>query len=187
MVIAARVGVYLAACWLTIGVLANGLFPHAVFAVAALALYTTLPLVAFVKWRGWPFYPNAAFRLLVVRPFWYTQLMLPLVAVGSTLGVLVGSLFDFPLEGGRIAAAVVLTVVGVLLIAGYLGSRQLVVREVDASIPDLPEEFDGLSIGLLYRSSGRKRSIAATFSPAESRATAMTQLRTKSTTNQRPS
>jgi uncharacterized protein len=146
MVIAARVGVYLAACWLTIGVLANGLFPHAVFAVVALALYTTLPLAAFVKWRGWPFYPNAAFRLLVVRPFWYTQLMLPLVAVGSTVGVLVGSLFDFPLEGGRIAAAVVLTVVGVLLIAGYLGSRHLVVREVDASIPDLPAEFDGLSI-----------------------------------------
>jgi predicted MPP superfamily phosphohydrolase len=146
MVIAARVGIYLAACWLTIGVLANGLFPHAVFAVAALAFYTTLPLAAFVKWRGWPFYPNAAFRLLVVRPFWYTQLMLPLVAVGSTVGVLVGSLFNFPLEGGRIAAAVVLTVVGVLLIAGYLGSRHLVVREVDASIPNLPAEFDGLSI-----------------------------------------
>jgi predicted MPP superfamily phosphohydrolase len=146
MVIAARVGIYLAACWLTIGVLANGLFPHAVFAVVALALYTTLPLVAFVKWRGWPFYPNAAFRLLVVRPFWYTQLMLPLVAVGSTVGVLVGSLFNFPLEGGRIAAAVVLTVVGALLIAGYLGSRHLVVREVDASIPNLPAEFDGLSI-----------------------------------------
>ncbi len=146
MVIAARVGIYLAACWLTIGVLANGLFPHAVFAVVALALYTTLPLAAFVKWRGWPFYPNAAFRLLVVRPFWYTQLMLPLVAVGSTVGVLVGSVFGFPLEGGRIAAAVVLTVVGVLLIAGYLGSRHLVVREVDASIPDLPAEFDGLSI-----------------------------------------
>ena len=146
MVIAARVGIYLAACWLTIGVLANGLFPHAVFAVVALALYTTLPLAAFVKWRGWPFYPNAAFRLLVVRPFWYTQLMLPLVGVGSTVGVLVGSVFGFPLEGGRIAAAVVLTVVGVLFIAGYLGSRHLVVREVDASIPNLPEEFDGLSI-----------------------------------------
>src|SRR3954463_4918365 len=146
MVIAARVCIYLAACWLTIGVLANGLFPHAVFAVVALALYTTLPLVAFVKWRGWPFYPNAAFRLLVVRPFWYTQLMLPLVGIGSTLGVLVGSLFGFPLEGGRIAAGIVLTVVGVLLVAGYLGSRHLVVREVDASIPDLPAEFDGLSI-----------------------------------------
>src|SRR3954468_8022909 len=146
MVIAARVGIYLAACWLTIGVLANGLFPHAVFAVVALALYTTLPLAAFVKWRGWPFYPNAAFRLLVVRPFWYTQLMLPLIGIGSTVGVLVGAIFGFPLLGGRIAAGIVLTVVGTLLIAGYLGSKQLVVREVDASIPDLPAEFDGLSI-----------------------------------------
>jgi len=146
MVIAARVGLYLAACWLTIGVLANGLFPHAVFVVVALALYTTLPVAAFARWRGWPFYPNAAFRLLVVRPFWYTQLMLPLIGIGSTVGVLVGAIFGFPLLGGRIAAGIVLTVVGTLLIAGYLGSKQLVVREVDASIPDLPAEFDGLSI-----------------------------------------
>ena len=146
MLIAARVGVYLAACWLTIGVLANELFPHAVLAVAALALYTTLPLLAFVRWRGWPFYPNAAFRLLVVRPFWYTQLMLPLVGVGATAGVLVGAVFGDPLTGGRIAAALVIIFVGTILIAGYLGSRQLVVREVDASIPGLPPEFDGLSI-----------------------------------------
>ena len=146
MVIAARVGLYLAACWLTIGTLANGLFPHAIPVVAALAAYTTLPLLVFVRWRGWPFYPNAAFRLLVVRPFWYTQLMLPLVGIGSTAGVLVGSLFGHPLTGGRMAAAVVLIVVGTLLIAGYLGSRQLVVREVDASIPGLAPEFDGLAI-----------------------------------------
>ena len=146
MVIAARVGVYLGACWLTIGVLANGLFPHAVFVVVALAAYTTLPLLVFIRWRGWPFYPNAAFRLLVVRPFWYTQLMLPLVGIGSAVGVLVGALLGQPLAGGRIAAALVLVIVGSLLVAGYLGSRQLVVREVDASIPGLAPEFDGLAI-----------------------------------------
>jgi predicted MPP superfamily phosphohydrolase len=146
MVIATRVGLYLAACWLTIGMLANGLFPHAVLAVVTLALYTTLPLAVFARWRGWPFYPNAAFRLLVIRPFWYTQLMLPLVGIGSTVGVLVGAPFGFALGGGRIAATIVLIVVGTLLIAGYLGSRQLVVREVDASIPGLPVEFDGLAI-----------------------------------------
>ena len=146
MVIAARVGLYLGACWLTIGVLANGLFPHAVPVVAALAAYTTLPLLVFIRWRGWPFYPNAAFRLLVVRPFWYTQLMLPLVGIGSTAGVLVGSLLGHPLTGGRVAAAAVLVILGSLLIAGYLGSRQLVVREVDASIPGLSPEFDGLAI-----------------------------------------
>jgi predicted MPP superfamily phosphohydrolase len=146
MVIAVRVGMYLAACWLTIGVLANGLFPHAVLVVVGVALYTTLPLLVFVRWRGWPFYPNAAFRLLVVRPFWYAQLMLPLVSVGATAGVLVGALLGNPLLGGRIAAAIVIVSVGTMLIAGYLGSRQLVVREVDASIPGLPAEFDGLSI-----------------------------------------
>ena len=146
MVIAARVGLYLTACWVTIGVLANGLFPHAVLAVVGLALYTTLPLVVFVRWRGWPFYPNAAFRLLVVRPFWYTQLMLPLVGIGSTAGVLIGSVFGHPLTGGRVAAAVVIIVVGSLLVAGYLGSRHLVVREVDASIPGLAPEFDGLVV-----------------------------------------
>jgi predicted MPP superfamily phosphohydrolase len=145
-VIAARVGVYLGACWLTIGVLANGLFPHAVLAVVGLAVYTTLPLVAFIRWRGWPFYPNAAFRLLVVRPFWYTQLMLPFVGVGATAGVLVGAMFGHPLSGGRMAAAAVIIFVGTMLIAGYLGSRQLVVREVDASIPGLPREFEGLAI-----------------------------------------
>jgi uncharacterized protein len=145
-VIAARVGLYLAACWLTIGVLVNGLFPHAVPAVVALALYTTLPLLVFVRWRGWPFYPNAAFRLLVVRPFWYTQLLLPFIGITATAGVLVGSVFGLPLAGGRIAAAAVLVVLATVLIAGYLGSRQLVVREVEASIPGLAPEFDGLAI-----------------------------------------
>ena len=145
-VIAARVALYLGACWLTIGVLADGLVPHAILVVVMVALYTTLPLLVFMRWRGWPFYPNAAFRLLVVRPFWYTQLMLPLVGVGATAGVLVGAVFGFPLVGGRIAAAIVIAVVGSLLMAGYLGSKSLVVREVDASIPGLPSEFDGLSI-----------------------------------------
>lgn len=146
LVIAARLSLYLGACWLTIGVLANGLFPHAVLVVMALALYTTLPLLVFIRWRGWPFYPNAAFRLLVIRPFWYTQLLLPLVGGGATLGVLIGAPFGYALAGGRIAAAVVVCVVGTVLAAGYLGSRQLVVREVDASIPGLSPEFDGLAI-----------------------------------------
>jgi uncharacterized protein len=145
-VIAARVALYLGACWLTIGMLANGLFPHAIPVVVALALYTTLPLLVFMRWRGWPFYPNAAFRLLVVRPFWYTQLMLPVIGVGATAGVVVGAVFGYPLIGGRIAAAIVMAVVGSLLLAGYLGSKSLVVREVDASIPGLAAEFDGLSI-----------------------------------------
>ena len=145
-VITARLGLYLGASWLIVGALANGLFPHALLAVVAIALYTTLPLAVYARWRGWPFYPKAAFRLLVVRPFWYTQLVLPFLSVGATVGVLIGALFGQPLLGGRIAAAVVLCILGSVLFAGYLGTRRLVVREVDASIPGLPQEFDGLAI-----------------------------------------
>ena len=146
LLIAVRLGLYLGASWLIIASLANGLFPHALAAVIALALYTTLPLAVYARWRGWPFYPKAAFRLLVVRPFWYTQLMLPFVSVASIVGVLVGAAFGQPLTGGRIAAGVVLCLIGSVLVAGYLGTRRLVVREVDASIPGLPPEFDGLAI-----------------------------------------
>jgi len=145
-VIVVRVGVYLGACWLAVGVLAGGYSRAAGIAVAALAVYTTVPLVVFARWRGWPFYPDAVFRLLVVRPFWYTQLLLPLVALGGTIGVLIGALVGHPLPGGQIAALGVLVGVGVVLLAGYVGSRQLVVRRVDASIPGLAPEFDGLTI-----------------------------------------
>jgi predicted MPP superfamily phosphohydrolase len=145
-VIAVRVGLYLVACWLTVASLANGLFPHAVLAVGLLALYTTVPLVVFIRFRGWPFYPDAAFRLLVVRPFWYAQLLLPLVAAGGVIGVFIGAPFGMALVGGRFAAATVLIIVGALLIAGYLGSKHLVVRRVEASLPGLAPDFDGLTI-----------------------------------------
>jgi uncharacterized protein len=145
-VIAARVGLYLGACWLTVGVLAAGYSRAAGIAVAVLAVYTTVPLIVFARSRGWPFYPDAVFRLLVVRPFWYTQLMLPLVALGGTIGVLIGALVGHALGGGQVAALAVLVGVGVVLLAGYVGSRQLVVRRVDASIPGLAPEFDGLVI-----------------------------------------
>ena len=146
LVIAARLGLYLSASWLIVGALADGLFPHALAVVIAIAIYTTLPLAVYARWRGWPFYPKAAFRLLVVRPFWYTQLMLPFVSVAGTAGVLIGSAFGSALLGGRIAAGAVLCVMSAVLFAGYLGTRRLVVREVDASIPGLPPEFDGLAI-----------------------------------------
>jgi predicted MPP superfamily phosphohydrolase len=146
LLIAVRLGLYLGASWLIIASLAYGLFPHALAVVIGLALYTTLPLAVYARWRGWPFYPKAAFRLLVVRPFWYTQLVLPFVGVAAIAGVLIGAAFGQPLAGGRIAAGVVLCLVGSILIAGYLGTRRLVVREVDASIPGLPPEFDGLAI-----------------------------------------
>jgi predicted MPP superfamily phosphohydrolase len=147
--IAARLAVYLVVAWGTLGALVSGLFPGAAFALVALALYTTLPLLAYVRWRGWPFYPGKAFRLLVVRPFWYAQLMLPVVAAAGLLGVLAGAPFGHALSAGQIAAGVALLALVAMLGVGYLGAGHLVVRRVDVEVPGLAHEFDGLRIAQL--------------------------------------
>jgi hypothetical protein len=145
----ARFIAYLITCWgvilaLTAGV---GVVPAAV--AGAIALYATLPVLAFLRWRRWPFYPTAAFRLLVVRPALYIQLLLPFVAAAGVLGALAGAPFAHPLRGGQIGALGILIAGSVLLVTGYLGTRRLVVRHVDAEVPGLPVEFDGLRIAQL--------------------------------------
>jgi predicted MPP superfamily phosphohydrolase len=147
--IAVRAGAYLLAAWGTLAVLAAGLFPGALAFTLAFAVYTTLPILAFVRWRGWPFYPGRKWRLLVVRPFWYTQLVLPLVAAAGLIGLLLGAPFGEALVVGRLLAGAVLAFVASLLALGYLGSGKLVIRQVDVEVPGLAQEFDGLRIAQL--------------------------------------
>jgi hypothetical protein len=144
-----RFAIYLTAAWTTIGALVAGAFPYAVAATVAAALYTTLPLAIFLRWRGWPFYPNAAFRLLVVRPFLYTLLVLPVVSAAGLLGLIGGAPFGHALAAGQLAALVALVIVGVILGAGYFGSGWLVVRRVDVDVPGLDPAFEGLRIAQL--------------------------------------
>src|SRR6185312_14831763 len=129
--VAVRILAYFGLAWGTLIMLATGLFPGSGLVALAIAAYFTAPLIAFIRWRGWPFYPNAAFRLFIVRPFWYAQLLLPLVAAGGLLGALGGWPFGHALAAGRVAMATVFVVVAAILLAGYLGSRRLVVRRVD--------------------------------------------------------
>ncbi len=148
-VVALRAAAYFLAAWGTLALLAAGSFPGAAIVVLGLAAYSTLPLLVYLRWRGWPFYPGAAFRLVVVRPFLYANLLLPLVAGAGVIGALAGAPFGRALLFGRIAAIAVLGAMGLVLVAGYVGSRWLVVRRVDAFVPDLPASFDGLRIAQL--------------------------------------
>jgi uncharacterized protein len=140
---------YLIASWSVVLALTADASAAAAVAVGAIALYSTLPIFLFLRRRRWSFYPNAAFRLLVVRPVLYVQLLLPFVAAAGALGTLVGALLGRPLWGGQIAAVGMLVAGSLLLITGYLGARRLVVRRVDAAVPGLPAEFDGLRIAQL--------------------------------------
>jgi predicted MPP superfamily phosphohydrolase len=119
---------------------------YAIVVTVAVALYTTLPLAVFLRSGGWSFYPTAAFRLLVMRPFWYAQLVLPVVAAGTVLGLIVGAAFGAPLAGARWFASIVSIAMATFIVAGYFGSRRLVVRELDASLPTLPPAFEGVTL-----------------------------------------
>lgn len=144
--IALRVLVYVVSAWGTLAFLAAGLFPGARAITVLVAVYTTLPILVYARYRGWPFYPGTAFRLLVVRPFWYTQLVLPVVAAAGLLGLLAGAPFASAVILGRTFAGGAFAVMASVLALGYLGSRHLVVRHVETEVPDLSLAFDGLRI-----------------------------------------
>jgi predicted MPP superfamily phosphohydrolase len=136
---------YLATCWTMIGVA----LPHrtgALVAVIVAALYTSLPLLLFLRFGGWPFYPRKAFRLFVLRVFWYTQLVLPLVGGATLLGLLIGAPFGHALTAARVAASIIAATLATFIAIGYLGASALVARDVVAELPDLPPEFDGFRI-----------------------------------------
>ena len=120
--------------------------PWATLGVVLVAAYVTLPILLLIRWRGWPFYPGAAFRVLVVRATIYAQLLLPIVGGGALLGILGGAAFGAPLQVGRWAAGVVLAIAAAFLIAGYVGSRWLSVRSFEVAIPGLPAGLDGLRV-----------------------------------------
>jgi predicted MPP superfamily phosphohydrolase len=141
-----RIGIYFAAAWGIVAALASGLFPGAPFIAIAIGAYTTIPVLVFARWRGWPFYPGAAFRLFVVRPFWYTQILLPLVAGMGLIGIAIGLAFEYPILVGQIFAGSTLAVATIVLVIGYVGSRSLVTRQVEFGVPSLPESFEGLRI-----------------------------------------
>jgi predicted MPP superfamily phosphohydrolase len=143
--VALRAALYYLLCWSVIA----GLVPSSGasrWAVLGLAVATTAPLVAFIVQGGWIAYPTAAFRLFVVRPVLYTQLLLPLVAGAGLLGLLVGTPFGVAVTAGRIAALAVLGLMVTLLAAGYMGSARLVRREVEVTVPGLPAAWSGLRI-----------------------------------------
>lgn len=133
-------------CWTLLAVVASAATPALAIVVAGIALYTTIPLLLFLRWRGWPFYPRAAFRLLVVRVALYAQLLLPIAAAAAAVGLLAGWPLGMPLLLGRVLTGAALSIAVLVLLGGYVGSKRLVVREVDARVPGLDDAFNGLRI-----------------------------------------
>ena len=91
-------------------------------------------------------YPSARVRLFVFRPFWYFQLGMLLSGLAGAAGFLAGAPFGAARLAGRTTWLTAAALFILLAIAGYIGSRRLLVRRLDAQFPDLPEGLDGMRI-----------------------------------------
>jgi predicted MPP superfamily phosphohydrolase len=133
-------------CWAIVGGLLAPVVPGGWWTVVVTAVAALSPLAALVLGFRRRLYPGALFRLWVLRPFWYSQLLLPLLAASGLVGAVAGVPFGVAGTAGRAAMAVVLALAALVGMAGYAGSRRLVVREVVASWPELPAALDGVRI-----------------------------------------
>jgi predicted MPP superfamily phosphohydrolase len=135
-----------ALCWLVIGALLAPGIPGGAVAVVSAALLALAPVVPMARSMLGRRYPSASMRRLVFRPFWYVQLLLPILTAIALVAVLVGLPFGSAGEAGRLAIVSATAVYIVLILWGYVGSRRLVVRPLELRFEALPAGLDGLRI-----------------------------------------
>jgi uncharacterized protein len=135
-----------AGSWLVVGALLAPVVGGWRTIGAAALLFTVAPLAVFVRSRTGDRYPGALVRLLVFRPMWYAQLLLLLAAITGAAAALVGLPFGAAGVLGRAGIAAVALAFMLLSVAGYLGSRALVITRLTATLPSLPPALEGLRI-----------------------------------------
>ena len=136
-------------CWSIIGLLWAPYLPGGWLVVGLLAIAVSLPLALLVRGFSGGAYPSAATRLFVMRPFWYSQLMVPLLAISGLLGIIIGLPFGASMSTGRWSMAILGGIMAALFLVGYAGARSLRVRRFEARFPNLPEGLDGLRVAQL--------------------------------------
>ncbi len=130
--------------WLIIGALLAPVLPGYGLPILIAALVSAVPLLFFSRIRTG--YPSSAVRIWIIRPFWYVQLGLPLIAAGGALGFLAGAPFGSAVSTGRWALLIAASAYAITAAAGYIGSRWLRVKELEARFPDLPAALEGTRI-----------------------------------------
>lgn len=114
--------------------------------VAALAMLGALPMLFVLRGFVGRHYPTANARLFVLRPFWYVQVALPLLAITSLVGMMIGLPFGASLVTARWLLVFALAALVVFALVGYVGSRMLVTKTFVAEHPDVPEDLEGMRV-----------------------------------------
>jgi predicted MPP superfamily phosphohydrolase len=138
--------VWTATWWLILGALLHSVLPGGWLTVLGVAVLCTSPLLGLVRGLDRRTYPSALRRIWLVRPFWYTQLFLPLLGASGLVGALGGLPFGASGLAGRWVLALAAVGAAVLGLMGYATTRRLVVRHLDVGFDHLPAGLEGMRI-----------------------------------------
>ena len=138
--------VWLGGSWLAVGALLRPVLPGGWETVTAVMAILSVPVFVLMRAFGGAVYPSALTRLLVLRPFWYAMLFLPLIAVAGVIGAVAGLPFGASGVVGRWAMAGIGSLLAIASVLGFVGTRRQVVRQLDVRLPRLPHVFDGLRV-----------------------------------------
>ena len=144
--IVAFVAVWLGGSGLIVGAGLRSVIPGGWWTVVAVLALSAVPVAWLIRGLQGAAYPSAATRILVLRPFWYAMLFMPLLAAATLAGGLAGLPFGASGAVGRWALTAASVTLAVAALVGYVGSLRLAVRRVEVRLPRLPEAFDGLRV-----------------------------------------
>ena len=140
------IGAWFGLPWLVLSLFMAGVVPGGWWTLSGLLVFALSAIIARVQGMRGRFYPNGFMRTWLLMPFTYLFLSLPLIAIASLLGALLAWPLVGPLVGGRIAIQLAVIVLSAIGVAGYFGSRRLVVKRIEVEHARVPDEFDGLRI-----------------------------------------
>ncbi len=141
--------VWLGGSWLVLGAWLAPVVAGGWMTIAAGFGLGAIPVATLIRGLRCTVYPSAAVRRFILRPFWYAVLFFPLLAALTLLSGLFGWVFGAHGAAGiwgRGALAGGAVVAVVIAVVGYAGSRRLVIRRLEVTMPSLPAAFEGLRI-----------------------------------------
>lgn len=132
--------------WAIIGGLLHAEIPGGWWSILVFALISQAPLLILVAGFRGALYPSARVRLWLIRPFWYIQLIVPLMGIGGLIGLVIGLPFGAGGQIGRWGMGMLGLLAVIAAAWGYVGSRKLDVRHLDIGLPTIPSGLDGMRI-----------------------------------------
>jgi predicted MPP superfamily phosphohydrolase len=137
---------FTATCWALVGSFIVGDLPNGWATLAliwALCVAPSSVLFYNILTGG---YPSSLVRCTLFRLFWYSQMLVVMLVPVSVTAFIVGLPFGAGVATGRLAVLYGVPFLMLLGVWGYVGSKRLVVKKLDAFLPTLPAALEGLRI-----------------------------------------